>query len=297
MKLKKIQAFILVIEKGSFSLAAETAGVSQPSISQAIRSLEADLGVQLLIRRNNQITITPAGNYVYSVGKNILEKWQEMFEGLKAYQGTLTGTLNIGASTIPGTYLIPRWIGNFKRLFPKVNVIIETRDSDEIIELLLDRKLDLGIVGSKPESSSILTEVVATDRLTLIVPTGHPLEQISEITLEELLKYEFVIREPGSGTRKALENWLNKHQIDINKLKYVAQFGSTEAIIGAVEEGLGISFVSNLAATRAIKAGKVKIVPLSEDFEQTFFFVCLKGSENYPLINEFSSIIFENEMN
>ena len=297
MNLKKIQAFILVIEKESFSLAAEIAGVSQPSISQSIRSLEEDLGVTLLKRTHSIIQPTPAGTYIFDMGKAILDQWYIMEEGVKAFQGTITGTIKIGASTIPGTYLLPRWIGNFKKLFPKVNATIEIRDSDEITTLLLNRKIDFGIVGSPPESSSIYSKVVAKDSLALIVPIGHPLLSTKNtITLDDITSFDFILRDPGSGTRKTMENILDTYGILTNELQCVAQFGSTEAVISAVEEGLGISFVSKLAATRALMGERIQIVTLTEFFQQTFSFACLKGNEDYPLVKNFLSTIESNRI-
>lgn len=292
MNLKKIQAFLLVIEKGSFSDAADRLGLSQPAVSQQVKSLEDDLGVPLINRASPNIQPTKAGYYVYKIGRQLIEQWQELEAGIQAFHGTVTGTLRIGASTIPGTYLLPRWIGKFYRSHPNIDVIIDIGDSKDIHTKLLNRQIDLGIVGSEPDSKEIVSKIVAVDSLVLISPLAHPI-----ITADhekdpcDLLQYDFVLREEGSGTRKAMEEGLTRCGIEIGDLRSVAQFGSTEALIAAVEEGLGISYVSMLAAAPAVKAGRIHLVSVIEPFNQKFYLTYLKGNQNHPLIKEFDTMI------
>jgi len=167
MNLKKIETFLLIIEKRSFSAAAESLGMTQPAVSTHVKSLEQDLGVKLIERGASTIQPTPAGNYVYHHGRQLLELAHELEEGVKSFQGVLTGKLRIGASTIPGTYLLPKWLGRFYQLFPKVEVINEISDSKQILERLVDRHIHIAITGDKIDSPEIHSEQVATDSLVL----------------------------------------------------------------------------------------------------------------------------------
>jgi DNA-binding transcriptional LysR family regulator len=294
MNLKKIQAFVLILEKRSFSEAAECLGLSQPAVSNHVKSLEQDLGVRLLDRVSSSIQPTPAGNYVYSMGRQLLGQWHEMEEGVKNFHGILTGNLKIGASTIPGTYLVPKWIGKFYELFPRVDMINEIADSEHILNRILNRQIDIGITGAKSNSPEIISELVATDSLVLISPAGHPLVSSTyDKNPCDLLQYNFVLRESGSGTRKSMEEGLKGCGIQSNELRVVAQFGSTEAIIAAVEEGLGISFVSNLAARPAVNAGRVQLVSIMETFSQGYYLSYLKGRHDHPIIKEFVSLVLK----
>ena len=292
MNLKKIEAFVLILEKGSFSVAAENLGMTQPAVSSQVKSLEQDLGVKLIERRSSSIQPTPAGSYVYNLGRQLLDLSREMEEGVKNFQGVLTGKLRIGASTIPGTYLLPKWIGNFYKLFPKVEVINEIADSKQILERLMNRHIHISITGDKSDSPEIHSELIATDSLVLISPNEHPLAT-SECKNNQLdlQQYHFVLREQGSGTRKSMEAGLNSLGVKIENLHIVAQLGSTEAVISAVEEGVGISFVSNLAATPAIKANRVQLVSNFESFNQSYYLSYLKGTQANPTIKEFVTLV------
>jgi DNA-binding transcriptional LysR family regulator len=291
MNLKKIQAFVLILEKQSFSEAAECLGLTQPAVSNHMKSLEKDLGVRLLERASSSIKPTPAGSYVYSMGRQLLDQWQEMEEGVQNFHGILTGSLKIGASTIPGTYLLPKWIGKFYELFPKVDIINEIADSEQILARIFNKQIDIGVTGAKSNSPEIISELVATDSLVLISPNGHPLlSSTYERNPCDLVQYNFVLREAGSGTRKSMEEGLKDCGIQVDDLRIVAQFGSTEAIIAAVEEGLGISFVSNLAATPAVNAGRVQLVSIMESFSQRYYLSYLKGRHDNPIMKEFVNL-------
>lgn len=297
MNLKKIQAFVAVIEKGSISVAAADVGRSQPAVSQQIKSLEEDFGVLLLDRNSSKVQPTAAGNYIYKTGRQMLEQWEEMEEGIRSFIDTATGTLKIGASTIPGSYFLPRWIGHFHRLFPKIDVVIEIGGSREVISRLHNKQVDIAVVGSLPEGKDIVSNVVAVDSLVLITPQGHSLAASDyEKDPCELARHDFVLREKGSGTREAMEKGLTHCGIQMSDLHSVARVGSTEAVIAAVEEGLGISFISKFAAIPAFKAGRVQQVSIAAPLTRTFYVSTLKGRKENPIIKQFSSFILNNQL-
>lgn len=291
MNLKKLEAFIMVVEKNSFSEAAAALKSSQPSVSLKIKSLEDELGFELLDRGAAGIRPTPAGVLVYTAAKDIAKRWRMVEGELGEFQGTLTGTLTIGASTIPGTYLLPGWVKRFRSLFPKVDVKIEIGDSKKILEKLQNHQIDAAIIGMKVESRLVKSNPVATDSLVLVTPEGHPLVQTDSADFSQLQQYDFVLREEGSGTRKMMEHYLAEKGLSFEDLTVAVSIGSTESVIAAVEAGLGISFISRLAAMPAQRAGRIKIVDMFEPYEREFYLVTHTDAENTPIIRQFSEIV------
>jgi DNA-binding transcriptional LysR family regulator len=291
MNLKKLEAFILVVEKKSFSEAAVALKSSQPSVSLKVKSLEEDLGLELLARGVSGVQPTAAGWQVYRASKEILDRWRKLEIELGEYQDTLTGVLTIGASTIPGTYLLPTWLKKFRSLYPKVEVVIEIGDSKQMVEKLQDHRLDVAITGLQMDSAKILSSPVATDSLVLITPMNHPLIDSDHQDMKELVEYDFVLRDEGSGTKKVMEDYLAAHGLSLMDLKTVVKTGSTEAVIAAVEAGLGISFISKLAALPAAKSKRVELIERMDPFQRNFYFSVLKESESRPIVKEFAEIV------
>jgi DNA-binding transcriptional LysR family regulator len=291
MNLKKLEAFIMVVEKNSFSEAAAALKSSQPSVSLKIKSLEDELGFELLDRGSAGIRPTSAGMLVYTAAKDIASRWRTLEGELGEFQGTLTGTLTIGASTIPGTYLLPRWVKNFRSLFPKVDVKIEIGDSKKILDKLQNHQIDAAIIGMKVESRLLKSNPVAVDSLVLVTPEDHPLVHTASADFSQLQQYDFVLREEGSGTRKMMERYLAEKGLSLEDLKVAVSIGSTESVIAAVEAGLGISFISKLAAMPAERAGRIKIVDTFDPYEREFYLVTHTDAENRPIIRQFSEVV------
>ena len=291
MNLTKLEAFILVIEKKSFSEAAIALKSSQPTTSLKIKSLEEELGLDLLDRGSSGIQPTAAGMLVYQASKEMVQRWRKLEDDLRVFENTLTGTLSIGASTIPGTYLVPRWVKKFRSLYPNVAVTIEISDSKEALRKLQNQLVDVSITGLPSDLKEFSYKQVSSDALVLIAPYHHPLGLSNEPTFEQIKQFDFVFREEGSGTRKVMEDYLSIHSHSLADLNSVVSIGSTEAVIAAVEAGLGISFVSKLAALPAAKANRVQIIEKFEPFQRNFYFTTLSDTKDRPIIKEFSEII------
>ncbi|MEH7093497.1 selenium metabolism-associated LysR family transcriptional regulator [Neobacillus vireti] len=291
MNLTKLEAFILVIEKKSFSEAAIALKSSQPATSLKIKSLEEELGLDLLDRGSSGIQPTAAGMLVYQASKEMVQRWRKLEDDLRVFENTLTGTLTIGASTIPGTYLVPSWVKKFRSLYPNVAVTVEISDSKETLKKLQSQLVDVSITGLPSDSKELSYKQVSSDALVLIAPSHHPLGLSKEPTFEQIKQFDFVIREEGSGTRKVMEDYLSIHSHSLADLNSVVSIGSTEAVIAAVEAGLGISFVSKLAAQPAAKANRIQIIEKFEPFQRDFYFTTLNDVKDRPIIKEFSEII------
>jgi DNA-binding transcriptional LysR family regulator len=291
MNLKKLEAFISVLEKKSFSEAAAALKSSQPAVSLKVKSLEEELGIELLDRDRSGVFPTGAGMLVYQTAKEILEKWTNLEDQLLGFSDTLTGTLTIGASTIPGTYLVPSWIKNFRSLYPKIDVVIEISDSKKVLSKLLDHHVDVGIIGLHQQPNKIINRAIASDELVLIVPSDHPLTQSGNLDFNLLKQYEWVLREEGSGTRKEMEEYLARQGCSLTDFNSSISIGSSEAVISAVEAGLGISLISKLAAVPAEKANRIKIIEPLKPYRRSFYFSTLAEAQNRPLIKVFADFL------
>jgi DNA-binding transcriptional LysR family regulator len=293
MNLKKLEAYISVIDKRSFSEAALSLKSSQPAISIKIKSLEEDLRLELLDRGQSGVQPTAAGIVVYNASKEILQRWRVLEDELHGFQDTLTGTLTIGASTIPGTYLVPNWIRTFRNLYPKVDIKIEIGDSKKIISKLLDHHIDVGIVGYHQHSNKMTYKEIAKDSLVMIAPIQHATAQITQLEINQIKSHDFVLREEGSGTRKVMEEYLALHGFSLTDLKTTLSIGSTEGVIAAVEAGLGVSIVSRLAALPAAKAKRILMIEPKEPYERKFFLTTLAEAANRPIIKEFTNLFLK----
>lgn len=291
MNLKKLEAFIMVVEKNSFSEAAAALKSSQPTVSLKIKSLEEDMGIELLDRGAAGIRPTPAGMLVYTAAKDISKRWTSLEDELKEFEGTLTGTLTVGASTIPGTYLLPGWIKTFRSLYPKVEVRVEIGDSRKVLDKILANQVDVGIIGLKEDTRLMVSKPIAADSLVLITPVGHPLAGLKETGFADLKQYEFVMREEGSGTRKMMEEYLAVNGMSSTDIRTAISMGSTEAVIASVEASLGISFISRLAAQPAAKANRIQIIDQFEPYQRAFYLVTQAENQNRTLIKQFTETI------
>ncbi len=295
MNLKKLDAFVMVVERNSFSEAAAAMKSSQPSVSLKIKSLEDELGFELLDRRAAGIRPTSAGMLVYSAAKDIKARWKTLEDNLDEFQGKLTGTLSIGASTIPGTYLLPGWIKTFRSLYPKVDVRIEIGDSKSVLDQLQNHQIDAAVIGIKVDSRLLTSKPIASDSLVLVTPIGHPLLHAECPDFTEIQQYDFVLREEGSGTRKMMEHFLMEKGMSVDDLNISISIGSTESVLAAVEAGLGISFVSRLAAIPAAKAGRISIINNLEPYDREFYLVTHSDSQNRPLIKQFTETVMDSQ--
>ncbi|MGE5508293.1 MAG: selenium metabolism-associated LysR family transcriptional regulator [Chitinophagales bacterium] len=246
---RQLEAFVAVVEKRNFTRAAKALFISQPAVSFQIRALEESLGAQLLERQGRQIRLTPAGEVVFQEAKNILAAQERMHEALASLNSLDTGRVVVGASTIPGEYVLPRLAGEFKNRYPGIQIALRIGESTRVAEWLLDRTVDLGVVGVQVNNPQLKFTRIFSDELVAVMPAGHPLAAQAEITLEQLLAEPFVLRGAGSGTRQVFEHHLFEAGYSPDRLKAVMELDTTRAVLSAVEAGVGVSIVSEWAVS------------------------------------------------
>jgi DNA-binding transcriptional LysR family regulator len=252
---RQIEAFCAVVEKGSFSKAAASIPLSQPTVSCHIMALERTLGTKLLDRSSSTIRPTAAGRVFYEDASRLLDMRRKSAERVTEVEGLVSGRLVIGGSTIPGTYILPPIVAHFRAEHPKISVTLKIGDSRQIIDLVLAGTTEAGMVGSEPKSRNIAREPFGHDELVVIFPPGHRFGKKPAWPVAAILAEPFIMREEGSATRQLLENALAAAGVDASALNVIGEFGSTEAVKEAVKSGLGISFVSSRAIRTELGCG------------------------------------------
>lgn len=279
MNVQQLRTFVTVVDHGSFSDAARVLGVSQPAVTMQMQSLESDVGATLLDRRYRRVDLTEAGRALLPHARRVLEQLDSARREIDALSGTVTGRLTIAASTTPGVYVIPRLLGAFLEANHEVGVTITVHDTAEVIEAVESGHADFGITGAVVRGARVTFEEVGRDELVLICPPKDHLASRVDVPLASLADRAWVLRESGSGTRQISERLIAEHGLDPEELRIAVELGTGEAIVSAVEGGLGIAILSRLVAAKAIELGTVKEVDaLGLPAPRPFYAVLPKGT-------------------
>jgi DNA-binding transcriptional LysR family regulator len=273
MDLWQLHIFCKVIEYKSFSKAGRAIHLSQPTISSHIQSLEDHFGCRLIDRMARQAVPTAAGKTLYRYAKRLDALREETEAAIAALRGEVRGRLQVGASTIPGNYLLPELIGGFTRRHPGVNVALEIADSAKIMARVLGGDLEMGVVGAASRDRNALQEPLMSDRLQLIVPAGHRWADKKSIPLPELTEEPFIIREQGSGTLAALQAALQQAGMGLRQLHVVAEMGTTTAVIQSIKSGVGVSILSPVAVREDLAEGRLKALPVADLVLERHFYL------------------------
>ena len=264
MNLKQLESFALIIESRSFSQAAKKLFLTQPTISSHISLLEKELNTQLLIRTTKDVHPTEEGKKLYTYAKQILNIQNRIFQEFNVTSEE-SNLLTLGASTIPEQYILPEVLPKYIKR-NKSELKIFQGDSIKIIDKIINKEVEVGLVGTEIESSSLIFEPFFRDKLVVITPVNDKYKKMKEegFRVNDLLKEPIIMREEGSGTRKEIKEFLKAHNFDINNLNVIATLNSIEAIKKSVQNNMGISIVSNLAVEDFVKDNKVLVFEFKE---------------------------------
>jgi DNA-binding transcriptional LysR family regulator len=294
MDLWQLHIFCKVIELKSFSRAGKAVHLSQPTISSHIKDLEDHFSCRLIDRLSKEAIPTKAGELLYEYAKRMLALREETETALANYNGKIRGRLVIGGSTIPGTYLMPQLIADFKRTYPDVIISLVIGDTDHIIEGVLEASLELGIVGARAETRKIVQEIFIEDEMCLIVPSDHRWAGEKRVSLKRLVSEPFILREQGSGTLRSLGQSLSECGYSIEDLNVVAELGSTQAICQGIKTGTGVSVISKLAVAEDLQAGKLDALEVDGlDLKRNFYLTQHRYRSRSPLCKAFVGFLKE----
>ncbi len=247
MDLHQFQIFAKIVELRSFSRAAEALHLTQPTVSEHVRLLEDEIGGRLFDRLGRETVPTKAGELLYGYALRLLALQEDARRSLDHFLGKMSGALCVGASTIPGEYVLPPLMGRFKEKYPEISISLLIQDTQRILDVLLEGKVELGVVGARIEHRALEYTELMPDELVLVVPASHPWHGRKTVTLAELAQEPLIIRERGSGSRYALERALAEAGMEWEALRIIGEMGSTQAIKQAVKSGMGLSIISKRA--------------------------------------------------
>ena len=255
MDTRQLAAFCAVVERKSFSEAAERLGVTQPAVSQQIRSLEERVGQQLLDRSGRRVEPTEAGNRLYRSAQRLLALERQLLEEVAGdAEGPLRGQLAIGASTGPGGTVVPVLLCEFAEANAEVTVDLTISDTQTIVDRVARRELELGIVGFTPRNRSVEYEPFFRDEVVLVCPAGHPFAA-KTVSLDDLRGERLIAMQEGAGVRQVIDDELRQKGIRLRDLDVRLELGLQESVKSAVEAGHGITFISRTAVESELASG------------------------------------------
>ena len=259
---RRLQVFHAVARHLSFTKAAEALFMTQPAVTFQIKQLEEHFNTRLFERGHGRISLTPAGDIVFEYAEKILGLSSEMETRLSEMTGQMRGPLLVGASTTIAEFMLPRILGEFNSLYPQVRARLTVANSETIENRIAEHTLDVGLVELQTKNPNLLSEVCCDDELQVICTPDYPLNSLQSVTPKVLLDYEFVSREPGSGTREVTDNYFREAGVSPERLKTLMELGSPEALKGVVGTGLGFAIVSRASVGKELQLGSLIAIPL-----------------------------------
>ena len=255
MDTRQLAAFCVVVERRSFSQAAERLGVTQPAVSLQVRALEKRLGTQLLDRSGRRVEPTEAGWRVYRSAQRMLSLEEQMITEVAASaEGELAGDLVLGASTGPAAIAVPVVLCEFQREHSDVRVFLTVSDTHTVVERVAARELELGIVGASRRHRGVRFEPFFADEVILACPPGHRFAGRA-VTLDELGEESLILMQEGAGVRQIVEDALRQSGTRLRDLDVRLVLGLQESVRTAVASGYGVTFISRTAIESDLEAG------------------------------------------
>lgn len=262
LNLLQVQLFAVAAETENFSEAGRRLHLSQPAVSQQIRSLEQYLGIELFHRLGRGVRLTNAGQVLLPMARDLLDLSQHIEQNMRSLEDQVAGHLVIGCTTTAGKYMLPFVAASFSQRHPNVRVTIEMCSSEPIEDILLAQRVHVGISNTKIVHRDIECQPFFNDRVVLVVPADHPFAGRSSVQPVELLNQPFILREEACSTCRIVQEGLAEQGVSLHQLRVVMVVGNAEAIEMAVEHGLGLAFISRLAARHGLELGRLVEVPV-----------------------------------
>lgn len=290
----QLYIFLTVADKKNFSRAGEFLNMTQPAISQHIHALEDYFGAKLFERSSKKVELTQAGNILYNYARNILDLHQIAKRAVADLVDTVTGKLTIGASLTIGEYVLPRLLATFTRKYPDVEFSVWVGNTELIHERTREGTIDIGLVEGVIEDPQLNITPFLKDELVLVAPKLHPLAGKTRLARDDLQDSVFVIREEGSGTRHAAEDFFQKAGFWPERN---ITLGSTQSIKEAVEAGLGITILSKWCLRKELQLGSLKLLRVKGlEMTRWFFLVQLKDRFHSRACDEFVKMVSSEDL-
>lgn len=294
MEFNQLESFISVVKNNSFSYAAKELYTTQPTVSNNIKNLEKELNTTLLDRTSKTISLTDSGKLFYKYAVELINIRDKAKFTISEHSGMVEGEIVICASSIPEEYVLPYIIKGFSKVYPKVSFSVTHKNSKDVIDDIIEGKLNFGIVGAQYNSELLEYIDFYEDELILCVPNidKYSCSNYEYLDINNLYSEKFIFRKSGSGTRKLIEQKLLEKGIELDDLNIVSYVDSNEMIKKMIELNLGISFISQIAVKNEVDLGLVKSLNIKDlDLKRNFYFVHSKKRTLSPLVEAFKNYI------
>ena len=281
--LQQLRILKAIATEKNFTKAAELLYLSQPSLSKQIKTLEQNLGIKILDRQNNKISLTESGKVFLQYAERILALCEESCRAIIDLKNGERGNLTVGASQTIGTYLMPRFLALFAQTYPQINLNVQVSSTRIIAKNLKNREIDIAVVGGEiPQKlrQNLSIEDFVEDEFSLIISRSHPFADKKIITKKDLYHLNFITLNSNSTIRKFIDNILTQNQIEINQLRIIMQLNSIEGIKTAVSLGLGAAFVSSSAIEKEVQLKTIEILKI-ENIRMTRTLSIISNPECY----------------
>lgn len=281
ISLRKLEVFAAIATTGSVTKAAEQLLLSQSAVSMALGDLESQYNGVLFTRRGRKLLLNDRGKLLLPLAQNILKQTTEFEHLFENSAWEPAGQLHIGASTTIGNYLLPLLVANFSKTYPKGHIIMHVGNTEMISELLDKGELDLALIEGPCHLDHLQKIHWRDDQLVVIAGKDHSWLNQGQIGKQNLINADWIMREAGSGTREVFEHALG---MSLKQLPSVIELGHTEAIKKAVEAGLGVSCLSQLAVQRELDLGVIFKIPTSLNLSRSLTLMLHDCEYQSPLL-------------
>jgi len=295
---RHLETFCRVADLKSFSKAADDLFLTQPTVSGHILSLEHSLSLRLFDRTGREVRLTKAGEVFLRYASKILSFRKDLLNALSEFSQGIRGELSLGASTIPGEYLLPKLMSNFRKEHPHFTLSLKIADTKEVAQLVLQGDVEFGMIGGKLNHNFLHYEKYEEDEIIVVAPSGHPLTKKKKVDFVDLLKEPWIIREEGSGTQMAVEKGLRKKGKSLKQFNVVMEMGSTSSVKEGVKAGLGLAFTSKRAVEEELKQGLFSRIHVEgiDPISRQLYIVSHQGRTLSPIGMEFLRFLHRNRV-
>jgi DNA-binding transcriptional LysR family regulator len=277
----RLRVFVCAARTLSFTKTAKELFISQPAVSKNIVEIERKYNVPLFLRRGSMLELTAAGAALRHHAEAILTAYDKMNLDMGMLTNNLTGELRIGASTTISQYVLPPILAQFCTLFPGVRISLQSHNSTEIEEGLIDNAIDIGLVENCSRRQALEYRHYKRDELVLVAAAHGRYADVEQMKLDEVCRQPLVLRESGSGTLEVIERQLAAHDVPMSALKVVMHLGSTEAIKSFILNSDTLALISVYAVREELAVGKLRIIDIENlEFTRNFEFTWRRSERN-----------------
>lgn len=296
MEFNQLESFVSVVKHNSFSLAAKELFITQPTVSNNIQNLEKELCTTLLDRNSKTIRLTDSGKIFYKYAIELINMRAKAKHSIMEHSTTIEGEIEISASSIPEQYILPYIIRDFTHIYPDVTFTVNHKNSKDLVDEISNGKLHYGIVGAKYSFDNLEYIDFYEDELLLGVANNenYPWPNDTLLDLDVLYSEKLILRKSGSGTRRLIEQKLNKVGISLGDLNVISYIDSNEMIKQMIQLGLGVSFISKIAVQNEVELNKIKTFRINGlTLKRSFYFVYNKNRTLAPVIEAFKDFLID----